>query len=107
VNEKRQFPRKNLIYYVKAKCSETGSMLGYISDLSAGGFMLTNTHQHQPGDVLKIQLEPTFCAQDRDNWVSAEVKCCWSFPVSPEDHEAGFTFVASSPKVAKWVDQCF
>lgn len=107
MHEKRQFPRKNLIYYVKARCADTGDVLGYISDLSAGGFMLTNTREHEPGAVLKVDLEPTFCADDRDSWVPAEIKCCWSFPVNRDDHEAGFTFTGSSNQVAHWVDQCF
>lgn len=77
--ERRNIERKNLVFYLRVFSSLSGGVLGYMRDISPGGFMLI-TESHVSGEQeleLRMRL-PTLARDQKEIIVPATTRWCRS-----------------------------
>ena len=64
MSEKRKKDRREFTYYMQVKDDTTKRIIGYLSDISTGGFKLDCPQQIPPGQDFRLQIDLT--AEDHD-----------------------------------------
>jgi hypothetical protein len=92
-NEKRQFDRKQLYYYLKVNHDQTDLLAGFLGDISTQGLMLFSKESVEPDKVFKfrINLDKEF---DMDENLVFEARSLWcERDANPEYFIIGFKFI--------------
>ncbi len=92
-HEKREFDRKQLLYYVKVNYYKTGDLTGYLADISSKGLMLFSKDPVEKGVLshFQINLDEEF---EMDEKFVFEARCVWCRPdANPEYYILGFEFL--------------
>ena len=97
-SNKRQKDRREFTYYMQVKDEMTKQIVGYLSDISTGGFKLDCQQQIPPGQDFRLQIELTADVADKTSMVFiARSKWCHPDHVDPTAFNVGFEIVNMAP----------
>jgi hypothetical protein len=96
--EKRKIPRRDFTYYMPVMDALTKQLVGYLTDISTGGFRLDSLKQIPPqADLqLQIQLTPDIATKEFMVFV-ARSKWCQQDRIDPNTFNVGFQIINMSP----------
>jgi hypothetical protein len=94
----RKKDRREFTYYMQVKDETTKQIVGYLSDISTGGFKLDCQQQIPPGQDFRLQIELTPDVADKTTMVFI-ARCKWCHPdhIDPTAFNVGFEIVNMAP----------
>jgi hypothetical protein len=96
--DKRKISRRDFTYYMQVTNDITKELLGYLSDISTGGFKLDSQKQIAPGQDFRIHIELTPDIADKNAMVFiARSKWCHRDHIDPNTYNVGFEIINMSP----------
>lgn len=96
--EKRKIARRDFTYYMQVNNDVTKELLGYLSDISTGGFKLDSQKQIKPGQDFRVHIELTPDIADKNSMVFvARSKWCHRDYVDPNTFNVGFEIINMLP----------
>jgi hypothetical protein len=95
---KRKVGRRDFTYYMPVTDDATKQLVGYLSDISTGGFKLDSLTQIPPGQDFRLHIELTSEIADKNSMVFiARSKWCHRDHVDPNTFNVGFELINISP----------
>lgn len=96
--DKRKLDRRNFTYYMQVKDESTKQVIGYLSDISSGGFKLDCPKNIQPGQDFRMHIDLTPDLSDQTSMVFI-ARSKWAHPdyVDPNTYNVGFEIINISP----------
>ena len=95
---KRKINRRDFTYYMPVTDDLTKQLLGYLSDISTGGFKLDSQKEIRPGQDFRLHIELTADIADKTSMVFiARSKWCHRDHVDPNTFNVGFEIINISP----------
>ena len=96
--DKRKISRRDFSYYMQVTNDVTKELLGYLSDISSGGFKLDSPKQIAPGQDFRLHIELTPDIAEKNSMVFvARSKWCHPDHIDPTSFNVGFEIVNMSP----------
>lgn len=96
--DKRKLNRRDFTYYMPVKNDITKELVGYLTDISTGGFKLDCQNQIPPGQDFRLHIELTADIADKTSMVFiARSKWCQHDHVDPFTFNVGFEIVDMAP----------
>lgn len=96
--DKRRISRRDFSYYMQVTNDLTKELLGYLSDISTGGFKLDSPNQIVPGQDFRLHIELTPDIADKNAMVFiARSKWCHRDHIDPNSFNVGFEIINMSP----------
>lgn len=96
--DKRKIDRRDFTYYMQIKDEATKQVIGYLSDISSGGFKLDCPKEIPPGRDFRMQLDLTAEIADKNSMVFiARSKWVKRDHVDPNTFNVGFEIVNIAP----------
>lgn len=96
--DKRKISRRDFSYYMQVTNDLTKELLGYLSDISTGGFKLDSPKQIKPGQDFRLHIELTPDIAEKNSMVFvARSKWCHPDHIDPTSFNVGFEIVNMSP----------
>ena len=95
---KRKINRRDFTYYMPVTDDLTKQLIGYLSDISTGGFKLDSQKEIRPGQDFRLHIELTADIADKTSMVFiARSKWCHRDHVDPNTFNVGFEIINISP----------
>ena len=95
---KRKVGRRDFTYYMQVTDDVTKQLVGYLSDISTGGFKLDSQKQIPAGQDFRLHIELTPEIADKNSMVFiARSKWCRRDHVDPNTFNVGFEIINISP----------
>mgnify|MGYP001244481292 CR=1 FL=1 len=95
---KRKIDRRDFTYYMQVKDETTKQTIGYLSDISSGGFKLDSPGEIPPGRDFRMHLDLTPDIAEKNSMVFiARSKWVTRDHVDPNTFNIGFEIVNISP----------
>jgi hypothetical protein len=95
---KRKKDRRNFTYYMQVKDDATKQIIGYLADISTGGFKLDCQKQVPAGQDFRLQIELTADVADKTSMTFiARSKWCHGDHIDPTSFNVGFEIVNMAP----------
>jgi hypothetical protein len=95
---KRKINRRDFTYYMPVTDDLTKQLVGYLSDISTGGFKLDSQKEIRPGQDFRLQIELTADIADKTSMVFiARSKWSRRDHVDPNTFNVGFEIINISP----------
>jgi hypothetical protein len=99
--EKRKVGRRDFTYYMQVTNDVTKELIGYLSDISTGGFKLDSQKQITPGQDFRMRIELTPEIADKNVMVFiARSKWCHHDYIDPNSFNVGIEIINMSPSDA-------
>jgi len=96
--EKRKVGRRDFTYYMQVTNDVTKELIGYLSDISTGGFKLDSQKQITPGQDFRMRIELTPEIADKNVMVFiARSKWCRPDHIDPTSFNVGFEIINMAP----------
>ena len=96
--EKRRIPRRDFTYYMQVTDDLSKQLIGYLSDISTGGFRLDSPKKIPIGQDFRMQIKLTPDIADKNSMVFiARSKWCHPDHVDPNTYNVGFEIVHMAP----------
>ena len=96
--DKRKIGRRDFTYYVQVTDDATKQLVGYLSDISTGGFRLDCPKEIPPGQDFRLHIELTSDIADKNFMVFiARSKWCDHDHVDPNTYNVGFEIINIAP----------
>ena len=96
--DKRKINRREFTYYMQVTNDLTKDVLGYLSDISTGGFKLDSQKPITPGQDFRIRIELTPEIADKNVMLFvARSKWCHRDHIDPNSYNVGFEIVNMAP----------
>ena len=96
--DKRKINRRDFTYYMQVKDAATKQIVGYLSDISAGGFRLDSPTEIPQGKDFRLLIDLTPDIADQNSMVFiARSKCCRRDHVDPFTFNVGFEIINMAP----------
>ena len=96
--DKRKIKRRDFTYYMQVKDDLSKQLIGYISDISTGGFKLDSPKQIPAGQDFRMQIDLTRDVADKNSMVFiARSKWCRPDHVDPNTYNVGFEIINMVP----------
>jgi hypothetical protein len=96
--DKRKIDRRSFTYYMQVKDEGTKQVIGYLSDISSGGFKLDCPNEIPPGRDFRMHLDLTPEIADKNSMVFiARSKWAKRDYVDPNTFSVGFELVNIDP----------
>lgn len=96
--DKRKMNRRDFTYYMPVKDDISKELLGYLTDISTGGFKLDCQKQIPPGQDFRLQIELTADVADKTFMTFiARSKWCHQDHIDPFTFNVGFEIVDMAP----------
>jgi tryptophanyl-tRNA synthetase len=93
-NEKRKVERRDFTYYMKVTDASTGNLIGYLVDISTGGFKLDSEKAVPVGRDFRLHLELSGEIANKSSLIfSARSIWCQPDPIDPTAFKVGFQIV--------------
>jgi len=97
-NNKRKIDRRDFTYYMQVKDESTKDIIGYLSDISTGGFKLDCDKKIPIGQDFRLQIELTADVADKTSMTFiGRSKWCHTDHIDPTSFNVGFEIVNMSP----------
>ena len=95
---KRKINRRDFTYYKPVTDDLTKQLVGYLSDISTGGFRLDSPKEIRPGQDFRLHIELTADIADKTSMVFI-ARSKWSHRdhVDPNTFNVGFEIINISP----------
>jgi len=95
---KRKIDRRDFTYYMQVKDELTKQTIGYLADISSGGFKLDSPKEIAPGQDFRMHLDLTPDIADKNSMVFiARSKWVSRDHVDPNTFNIGFEIINISP----------
>ena len=95
---KRKINRRDFTYYMQVTDDLTKQLIGYLSDISTGGFKLDSQKEIRPGQDYRLHIDLTAEIADKTSMVFiARSKWCRRDHVDPNTFNVGFEIINISP----------
>jgi hypothetical protein len=96
--DKRKKDRREFAYYMQVKDEATKQIIGYLADISMGGFKLDCPQQIPPGQDFRLQIDLTADVADKTAMVFvARSKWCRPDHIDPTSFNVGFEIINMAP----------
>ncbi|HLA87870.1 MAG TPA: PilZ domain-containing protein [Anaerolineales bacterium] len=96
--DKRKINRRDFTYYMQVKDAATKQIVGYLSDISAGGFRLDSPTEIPQGKDFRLLIDLTPDIADQNSMVFiARSKWCRRDHVDPFTFNVGFEIINMAP----------
>lgn len=96
--DKRKIARRDFTYYMPVNDDISKKLIGYITDISIGGFRLDSPKQIPPGHDFQMQIQLTADIADKNSMsFVARSKWCKHDHVDPNTYNVGFEIVNMAP----------
>jgi c-di-GMP-binding flagellar brake protein YcgR len=96
--DKRRIKRRDFTYYMQVKDDLTKQLIGYLSDISTGGFKLDSPKQIPPGQDFRMNIALSRDIADKTSMVFiARSKWCRPDHVDPNTYNVGFEIINMAP----------
>jgi hypothetical protein len=96
--DKRKINRRDFSYYMQVTNDITKEILGYLSDISTGGFKLDSQKAIAPGQDFRLHIELTPDIAEKNSMVFiARSKWCHPDHIDPTSFNVGFEIMNMSP----------
>lgn len=96
--DKRKINRRDFSYYMQVTNETTKELLGYLSDISTGGFKLDSPKKIAPGQDFRLHIELTPDIAEKNSMVFiARSKWCQPDHIDPTSFNIGFEIINMSP----------
>ena len=96
--DKRKINRRDFSYYMQVTNEATKELLGYLSDISTGGFKLDSPKKIAPGQDFRLHIELTPDIAEKNSMVFiARSKWCQPDNIDPSSFNVGFEIINMSP----------
>jgi len=104
-DERRKLERKYLVIYSRVFDRMTGSILGYLGDLTPEGAMIIGEHRIEPESQMELRFDlPDLIEAKRDH-LDIRASSVWCQPdIDPSFVNVGFHFLDLKPEDLKIVD---
>ncbi len=98
MSDKRKIDRRDFTYYMQVKDETTKQTIGYLSDISSGGFKLDAPKNIQPGQDFHMLIDLTPDLAEKETMVFI-ARSKWARPdyVDPNTFNVGFELVNIAP----------
>jgi len=96
--DKRKINRRDFTYYMQVTDELSKQLIGYLTDISTGGFRLDCPKQIPSGQEfrMQIQLTPDVAEKNSMSFI-ARSKWCHTDHVDPNTYNVGFEIVNMAP----------
>ena len=95
---KRKLNRREFTYYMQVKDEDTKEVIGYLSDISTGGFKLDCPQKVPTGQDFRLHIELTADVADKTSMTFiGRSKWCHQDNIDPTSFNVGFEIVNMSP----------
>lgn len=95
---KRKVDRRDFTYYMQVKDEATKQLIGYLSDISSGGFKLDCPKEIPPGRDFRLHIDLTPEVADKNSMVFiARSKWSRKDHIDPGTFNIGFEIVNIAP----------
>ena len=92
--DKRKIKRRDFTYYMQVKDELSKQLIGYIADISTGGFKLDSPKQIAAGQDFRMYIDLTRDVADKTSMVFiARSKWCHPDHVDPNTYSVGFEII--------------
>lgn len=96
--DKRKINRRDFSYYMQVTNEANKELLGYLSDISTGGFKLDSPKKIAPGQDFRLHIELTPEIAEKNSMVFiARSKWCQPDNIDPTSFNVGFEIINMSP----------
>ena len=96
--DKRKKDRRDFSYYMQVKDDATKQIIGYLSDISTGGFKLDCPQQIPTGQDYRLLVDLTADVADKTSMTFiARSKWCHPDHIDPTSFNVGFEIVNMAP----------
>lgn len=96
--DKRKISRRDFTYYMQVTDDLSKQLIGYLTDISTGGFRLDTPKQIPAGQDfrMQIQLTPDIAEKNSMSFI-ARSKWCHPDHVDPNTYNVGFEIIKMAP----------
>lgn len=95
--DKRKINRRDFSYYMQVTNEANKELLGYLSDISTGGFKLDSPKKIAPGQDFRLHIELTPEIAEKNSMVFiARSKWCQPDNIDPTSFNVGFEIINMS-----------
>jgi PilZ domain-containing protein len=99
MDERRSLPRKYLVIYSRVFDRKTGSVIGYLSDLTPEGAMIIGEQPVEPQSKYMLRVDLPEAAIFSQRHIDLEAEAMWCKPdIDPNFYSTGFHFTNPSPE---------
>ena len=96
--DKRKITRRDFTYYMQVTDELKKQLIGYLTDISTGGFRLDSSKQIPAGQDFRMQIQLTSDIADKNSMTFvARSKWCHPDHVDPNTYNVGFEIVQMAP----------
>ncbi len=96
--DKRKINRRDFTYYMQVTDDTSKKLIGYLTDISTGGFRLDCPKEISPGQDFRMQIQLTPDIADKNSMVFiARSKWCHPDHVDPNTYNVGFQIINMAP----------
>ncbi|NWG07014.1 MAG: PilZ domain-containing protein [Chloroflexi bacterium] len=96
--DKRKIDRREFTYYMQVTDDATKQLIGYLTDISTGGFKLDSPKEIVPGQDFRMHIDLTPEVADKNSMVFiARSKWCRRDHIDPNTYNVGFEIMNMSP----------
>ena len=98
MSDKRKITRRDFTYYMQVTDDLSKQLIGYLTDISSGGFRLDCPKQIPTGQDFRMQIQLTADVADKTVMsFIARSKWCHTDHVDPNTYNVGFEIVHMAP----------
>lgn len=97
--DKRKIDRRDFTYYMQVKDEGTKQVIGYLSDISSGGFKLDCPKEIKPGQDFRMHIDLTPDLGSDQTAMVFIARSKWARPdhVDPSTFNVGFEIINIAP----------
>jgi len=96
--DKRKIKRRDFTYYMQVTDEHSKQLIGYIADISTGGFKLDSPKKIAAGQDFRMHIDLTRDVADKNSMVFiARSKWCHPDHVDPNTYNVGFEIINITP----------
>lgn len=96
--DKRKIDRREFTYYMQVTDDVTKQLIGYLTDISTGGFKLDSPKQIPSGQDFRMHIDLTADVADKNAMVFiARSKWCRPDHIDPNTYNVGFEIMNMAP----------
>jgi tryptophanyl-tRNA synthetase len=96
--DKRRIDRREFTYYMQVTDDMTKQLIGYLTDISTGGFKLDSPKEIPKGQDFRMHIELTPDIAEKNSMVFiARSKWCRPDHIDPNTYNIGFEIMNMSP----------
>jgi len=96
--DKRKIDRREFTYYMQVTDDITKQLIGYLTDISTGGFKLDSPKEIPPGQDFRMHIDLTSDIADKNSMVFiARSKWSRRDHIDPNTYNIGFEIINMAP----------